>query len=205
MPREFTSATVGLGRPSCGGRRTSRCLQRDCVLPSARAVRPAAAREPSVPLGRSASNPCVPTNARSSQVGRVRFPLKPMTVERIIICITGSSRGINATVVQPCSLVGPAEYRSAWAAGAARRQLSLGPRGVVLYWLPEKCRPPPQCGLTLPSRGRPQASFACLRPPLMSNVRRLILRVLSTTKGKLKWHDHASSSALWQRSYLGYQ
>jgi hypothetical protein len=25
--------------------------------------------------------------------------------------------------------------------------------------------------LTLPSRGRPQASFACLRPPLMSNVR----------------------------------
>ena len=26
--------------------------------------------------------------------------------------------------------------------------------------------------LTLPSRGRPQASFACLRPPLMSNVRR---------------------------------
>ena len=29
----------------------------------------------------------------------------------------------------------------------------------------------PQCRLTLPSKGRPQASFACLRPPLMSNVR----------------------------------
>jgi hypothetical protein len=56
-----------------------------------------------------------------------------MTVERTIIRITGSSRGINATVVQPCSLVGPAEYRSAWAAGAVRRQLSLAPRGVVLY------------------------------------------------------------------------
>ena len=28
-----------------------------------------------------------------------------------------------------------------------------------------------QCGLTLPSRGRPQAGFAHLRPPLMSNVR----------------------------------
>src|ERR1700752_2057388 len=28
-----------------------------------------------------------------------------------------------------------------------------------------------QRALTLPSRGRPQASFACLRPPLMSNVR----------------------------------
>src|SRR5437762_13201890 len=29
-------------------------------------------------------------------------------------------------------------------------------------------------GLTLPSRGRPQAGFAHLRPPLMSNVRRRI-------------------------------
>jgi len=29
----------------------------------------------------------------------------------------------------------------------------------------------PRSRLTLPSRGRPQASFACLRPPLMSNVR----------------------------------
>jgi len=28
-------------------------------------------------------------------------------------------------------------------------------------------------GLTLPSRGRPQSGFACLRPPLMSNVRAL--------------------------------
>src|SRR6185436_12940215 len=28
-----------------------------------------------------------------------------------------------------------------------------------------------RCRLTLPSRGRPQAGFACLRPPLMSNVR----------------------------------
>ena len=30
---------------------------------------------------------------------------------------------------------------------------------------------PPQRGLTLPSRGRPQAGFVHLRPPLMSNVR----------------------------------
>jgi len=30
----------------------------------------------------------------------------------------------------------------------------------------------PRRGLTLPSRGRPQAGFAHLRPPLMSNVRR---------------------------------
>src|SRR2546422_4672691 len=29
---------------------------------------------------------------------------------------------------------------------------------------------PPCAGLTLPSRGRPQASFACLRPPLMSTL-----------------------------------
>jgi hypothetical protein len=29
-------------------------------------------------------------------------------------------------------------------------------------------------GLTLPSRGRPQSGFACLRPPLMSNVRALV-------------------------------
>src|SRR5258706_15157817 len=29
----------------------------------------------------------------------------------------------------------------------------------------------PERGLTLPSRGRPQAGFAHLRPPLMSNVR----------------------------------
>jgi hypothetical protein len=39
-------------------------------------------------------------------------------------------------------------------------------------WLAQQYRPPPQCGLTLPSRGRPQAGFAHLRPPLMSNVRR---------------------------------
>jgi hypothetical protein len=31
-------------------------------------------------------------------------------------------------------------------------------------------------GLTLPSRGRPQAGFAHLRPPLMSNVRRRYAR-----------------------------
>jgi len=56
-----------------------------------------------------------------------------MTIERIIICITGSNRGINANSrARPCSLVGPAEYRSAWAAGRVRRQLSLAPRGVVL-------------------------------------------------------------------------
>ena len=30
---------------------------------------------------------------------------------------------------------------------------------------------PLRCRLTLPSRGRPQSGFACLRPPLMSNVR----------------------------------
>src|SRR5205814_6789187 len=27
-----------------------------------------------------------------------------------------------------------------------------------------------ECGLTLPSRGRPTSGFACCRPPLMSNV-----------------------------------
>jgi hypothetical protein len=35
-----------------------------------------------------------------------------------------------------CFIVGPAEYRSAWAAGPVRRQLSLAPRGV----LPCGCR-----------------------------------------------------------------
>jgi hypothetical protein len=34
--------------------------------------------------------------------------------------------------------------------------------------------------LTLPSRGRPQAGFACLRPPLMSNVRALAVHPIST-------------------------
>ena len=100
MPPKRTSATVILGRPSCGGRRTSRRLQRDCVLRSARAVRPSAASEPSVPHRRSASNPFAPTGMRSLQVGRVRFPLKHMNVERIIMCITGSNRGINATAVR---------------------------------------------------------------------------------------------------------
>ncbi len=39
--------------------------------------------------------------------------------------------------------------------------------------------------LTLPSRGRPQASFACLRPPLMSNVgRHLERRGTHRSKGR---------------------
>ena len=164
---------------------------------SAWAVRPAAAGEPAVACNETslygqpglsvlrrpanhrasrkgegnASSPFVPTSAHSSQVGRVRFPLKPMTVERIIICITGSNRGINATVVRghaPSSALrstaapGPQVGRAPAIARAARR---------CAAWLAQQYRPPPQCGLTLPSRGRPQASFACLRPPLMSNVR----------------------------------
>ena len=33
-----------------------------------------------------------------------------------------------------------------------------------------RIRPPPQCGLTLPSSGRPKGRFAPFAPPLMSNV-----------------------------------
>jgi hypothetical protein len=85
---------------------------------SAWAVRPTAANEPSVPHGRECIE-SVRSNQRTLFAGRrVRFPLKPMTVERIIICVTGSNRGVNAnSSARPCSLVGPAEYRSAWAAG----------------------------------------------------------------------------------------
>ena len=52
-------------------------------------------------------------------------------------------------------------------------RLRLSPRGSRSSTL---CtcnhRPVLRLRLTLPSRGRPQSGFACLRPPLMSNVRR---------------------------------
>jgi hypothetical protein len=69
VARKFASATVGLGRPSFGGRRASRCLQRDCVLPSSRAVHPSAASETSVPHGKECIE-SVRSNQRTLFAGR---------------------------------------------------------------------------------------------------------------------------------------
>ena len=136
--------------------------------------RPSAASEPLVPHASNASNPFVPTSARSSQVGRVRFPLKRMNVECIIVRVTGSNRRIKTQ--QQCAAMHPRRpcgvpQRLGRRSGQAPAIARAARRRAV--WLPVKCRPPPQCGLTLPSRGRPQAGFAHLRPPLMSNVRPL--------------------------------
>ena len=104
---------VSPGCPSFGGQRTIGTSRTECIEP-------------------------VRSNRHALfAVGRVRFPSQAHERRGHHHVHHGQqSKNQRNSSTRPCALLGPAEYRSAWAAGRARRKLSLAPRGVV----PRCCR-----------------------------------------------------------------
>jgi len=72
-------------------------------------------------------------NVRFSAAGQVRYASQVVNVERAtsIMRTTNGKVAAASVFAASCFIVGPAGYRSAWAAGPVRRQLSLAPRSVV--------------------------------------------------------------------------